>query len=49
VEGYSHKEIAELLNIQESTSKNTVHEKQRPALKDLISINDKEMYGTLGK
>ncbi|MFA7380331.1 MAG: sigma-70 family RNA polymerase sigma factor [Bacteroidia bacterium] len=48
VEGYSHKEIAEMLGIQESTSK-TQYMKAKARLKELISINDKEMYGTLGK
>ncbi|WP_025762904.1 RNA polymerase sigma factor [Dyadobacter tibetensis] len=43
IEGYSHKEISELLDISESTSKSQLH-RARQLLQKRLSILDQEMY-----
>ncbi|MFY8021174.1 MAG: RNA polymerase sigma factor [Bacteroidia bacterium] len=48
VEGYSHKEIAEMLQIKESTSK-TQYMKAKSKLKELIQQENGELNGTFGK
>lgn len=48
VEGYSHKEIAELLKITESTSKSQFS-KARMKLKQMLEENKPVVYGKLGE
>lgn len=48
VEGYSHKEIAEMLQIKESTSK-TQYLKAKNKLKELIQKEHGELNGTFGE
>lgn len=48
VEGYSHREIATMLGIQESTSK-TQYKKAKTRLRELLSVHRYEQYGTAGK
>lgn len=48
VEGYAHKEIAQMLGIQESTSK-TQYKKAKARLRELLIMNGKEYYGVAGE
>jgi RNA polymerase sigma factor (sigma-70 family) len=48
VEGFSHKEIAALLNITESTSK-TQFSKAKAALKKMLELEKTNQHATLGK
>jgi RNA polymerase sigma-70 factor (ECF subfamily) len=48
VEGYSHKEIAEMLNIKESTSK-TQYMKAKSKLKEMLENYQGEANGTFGE
>ena len=48
IEGYSHKEISEMLGISESTSK-TQYRKAKARLKQMLLQQDNAYYGTLGK
>jgi RNA polymerase sigma-70 factor (ECF subfamily) len=48
IEGYSHREIAAMLGIQESTSK-TQYKKAKARLRELLILHRYELYGTAGK
>jgi RNA polymerase sigma-70 factor (ECF subfamily) len=48
VEGYSHKEIAVMLNIKESTSK-TQYMKAKSKLKEMLENYQGEANGTFGE
>ena len=48
IEGYSHKEISEMLGIQESTSKSQ-YRKAKARLKEILILKAKARYGTFGK
>ena len=45
IEGYSHKEISQLLGIKESTSKSQYH-KAKARLKEILTIKENNIYGT---
>ncbi len=45
IEGFSHKEIAEMLNISEGTSKSNLHDARKVLQRKILSLNKIKLWG----
>jgi len=45
IEGFRHKEIAEMLNISEGTSKSNLHDARKVLQRKILSLNKIKLWG----